>query len=144
MNKVDMQRQTDKAEELNNITLGMSEDNFLHYCIHASLAFNLQIHRNTITNWNKSEKNPVWTEAYQHWLNKRDMLFMTQVTNYAPAQWIFLAKNWLNMTDRRIHEVETNYEGLLTRIQTAETATQRLEQTRTIIPMPTLGNAYGK
>lgn len=79
--------------------------NFFTYCSFEALAEFIGIHRDTLYEW--AAKYPKVKNAIQRFTQKRDSLFYAFVPHLKPASWIFLAKNWLGMTDRQIHELDT-------------------------------------
>lgn len=81
----------------------MTVTNFWSHCGKSSVAFYLDVTRETIYDWER--KFPEFSDAIKKWEIKRDMLFL-QIKSKQGA-WIFLAKNWLGMTDKMEHEVIT-------------------------------------
>jgi len=98
------------------VTSNMDYQNLERYCHVKSLSFILAISKSTIT---KARKDyPPFGRAYEQWQNKRDTLFMMKINSYPPACWIFLAKNWLGMTDQKDINVTGNgYETLMEKIR---------------------------
>jgi len=79
--------------------------NFFSFCSFESLADFMGLHRSTLYNW--MAKYPKLKEAMELFEQKRNALFYAFVPILTPGSWIFLAKNWLGMTDRQITEIDT-------------------------------------
>lgn len=84
--------------------------NFFSFCSMESLAEFIGVHRDTLYKW--MTKFPPLKESIGRFTQKRDALFYAFVPVLKPASWIFLAKNWLGMTDRQITEIDAK-NGLL-------------------------------
>jgi len=79
--------------------------NFWQHCSVHHIAVLLDIRRETIYDWRN--KFPEFSNTIKKWEEKRDALFL-ELKNKNGA-WIFLAKNWLGMTDKQ--EVDSNVSG---------------------------------
>lgn len=79
---------------------------FVRYCSVPHVARHLGVCRDTILEWSK--QHPEFSEVMKRWSTTRDSIFIPMLTNrrVPPAIWIFLAKNWLGMTDRHITELQ--------------------------------------
>jgi len=71
--------------------------NFWRHCSVHHIAVLLDIRRETIYDWRN--KFPEFSNTIKKWEEKRDALFL-ELKNKNGA-WIFLAKNWLGMTDKQ-------------------------------------------
>lgn len=72
-------------------------DIFWKHCSIHHIAVLLDVHRDTVYDW--KEKFPEFSDIIKKWQSTRDALFL-QLKNKNSA-WIFLAKNWLGMTDKQ-------------------------------------------
>ena len=82
-----------------DFTAEMTADpsDFWKHCSVHHIACLLDVHRDTIYEWQRS--HPEFSDAIKRWEEKRNALFLElKLKNGA---WIFLAKNWLEMTDRQ-------------------------------------------
>ena len=71
--------------------------NFWKHCSIHHIACLLDVTRETIYEWEKS--HPEFSDTIKKWREKRNALFLElKLKNGA---WIFLAKNWLEMTDKQ-------------------------------------------
>lgn len=80
--------------------------NFFSYCSFEALAEFMGIHKDTLYEW--MAKYPKVKESVGRFQQKRDSLFYAFVPILKPGSWIFLAKNWLGMTDRQITEIDAH------------------------------------
>lgn len=86
----------------------MSLSNFWkHSSIH-HIACLLGVCRKTVYNWEK--EYPDLLHTIKKWEEKRNALFL-ELTNKNGA-WIFLAKNWLEMTDKQEIQQTTEFKPL--------------------------------
>jgi len=83
------------------ITNAMIAEKFFDFCGVEHIAYALGIHKDTVYEWVK--KYDEFSEAIKRWETKRNMLFykLAASQQVQPGKWIFLAKNWLGMTDRQ-------------------------------------------
>lgn len=79
--------------------------NFFSYCSFEALAEFMKIHRDTLYSW--MAKYPKVKDGVGRFTQKRDAIFYAFVPHLKPASWIFLAKNWLGMTDRQMIDLDT-------------------------------------
>ena len=70
---------------------------FWKHCSVQHIACLLDVVRETIHEWENS--HPEFSNTIKKWRDKRNLLFL-ELKNKNSA-WIFLAKNWLGMTDKQ-------------------------------------------
>ena len=70
---------------------------FWKHCSVHHIACLLDISRETIYAWQK--KYPEFSDTIKRWEEKRNALFLELKMKH--GAWIFLAKNWLGMTDKQ-------------------------------------------
>lgn len=72
---------------------------FFSFCGVEQIADALGVHKDTIYEWRA--KHPELSDALKMWETKRNALFYNLAISpqVKTATWIFLAKNWLGMTD---------------------------------------------
>ena len=70
---------------------------FWKYCSVHHIAVLLDVSRETIYAWQK--KYPEFSYTIKRWEEKRNALFLE--LRQKQGAWIFLAKNWLGMTDKQ-------------------------------------------
>lgn len=87
---------------VDGIVAGMSHKNFFDWCAMDHIAQALHVHRDTVNEWRS--KYPDFEDAMEHWELKRNTLFYLLIRVLDPAKWIFLAKNWLDLTDKQFLE----------------------------------------
>lgn len=80
--------------------------NFFTYCSFEALAEFMGIYKQTLYTW--MAKYPKVKDSVGRFTQKRDALFYSFVPVLTPGSWIFLAKNWLGMTDRQITEIDAH------------------------------------
>jgi len=78
----------------------MEKNNFWQHSSVHHIAVLLDVHRDTIYEWQKTY--PEFSDTIKRWEEKRNALFL-ELTNKQGA-WIFLAKNWLGMSDNQTIE----------------------------------------
>lgn len=71
--------------------------NFWKHCSIHHIACLLGTHRDTIYDWEK--KHDGFSDTIKSWRERRNALFLELKAKH--AAWIFLAKNWLGMTDKQ-------------------------------------------
>lgn len=71
--------------------------NFWKHCSVWHVALLLGVHRDTIYDWR--EKYPRFSDTIKRWEIKRNALFLE--LKKKDSAWIFIAKNWLAMTDKQ-------------------------------------------
>jgi len=83
------------------ITENMTAKEFFSFCGVEHMAHALDVHKDTIYEWKK--QHPEFSDAIKRWETKRNMLFYSLAVSpqIRDAKWIFLAKNWLGMTDKQ-------------------------------------------
>jgi hypothetical protein len=86
----------------------LSYENFFDYCSVDHVAHFLGINKDTVNEWKKKHKE--FYEVMKSWETKRNALFYHFSMRMKPAVWIFLAKNFLKLTDRQITEIEAHGE----------------------------------
>ena len=82
---------------------------FASFCGIEQIADALDVHRDTVYEWMKNHDE--FSDAIKTWETKRNSLFYQLMfsSQIKDARWIFLAKNWLGMTDRQ--EVDNKLSG---------------------------------
>ncbi len=73
---------------------------FFQNCGVEHVASYLGIVKDTIYEWVKIY--PEFSDAMKRWTTQRNAVFYAGIGSMPVATWIFLAKNWLNMTDRQV------------------------------------------
>lgn len=71
---------------------------FFTMCGIEHVASYLGVVKDTIYEWVKI--HPEFSDAIKRWVTQRNAVFYSGVGSMPVATWIFLAKNWLQMTDR--------------------------------------------
>ena len=69
--------------------------NFWEHCSVWHVALLLDVHRDTIYDWR--DKHPDFSDTLKRWETKRNALYLQ--LKKKDSAWIFIAKNWLAMTD---------------------------------------------
>ena len=79
----------------------MEAKDFFSFCGVEQIAEALGVHRDTIYEWRN--KHDEFSDAIKKWETKRNALFYKLAISpqVKDAKWIFLAKNWLGMTDKQ-------------------------------------------
>ena len=73
---------------------------FFKYCGVEHIAIHIGVVKDTIYEWVKI--HPEFSDAMKRWVDQRNAVFYTAIGSVPNACWIFLSKNWLNMTDRQL------------------------------------------
>ena len=94
----------------------MDESNFWKHCSIHHIACLFGCHRTSIYGWIKDEDKVGLSTLLKKWEEKRNALFLE--LRRKDGAWIFLAKNWLEMTDKQ----ETAHSGDI-RIKVEKTIT---------------------
>lgn len=81
---------------------------FWKHCSVHHIACLLDISRETIYAWQK--KYPEFSDTIKRWEEKRNALFLE--LKVKQGAWIFLAKNWLSMTDKQELEHTGEFKAL--------------------------------
>jgi len=97
-----------KLEEFTQKLNAESPQNFWKHCSVHHIACLLDVSRETIYAWEK--KYPEFSDTIKRWKAKRNATFL-ELRN-KNASWIFLAKNWLEMTDRQELEHKGDFEPI--------------------------------
>ena len=71
--------------------------NFWKHCSVYHIACLLNVSRETVYAWR--DKYPEFSDTIKEWESKRNALFLE--LNNKNGAWIFLAKNWLGMSDKQ-------------------------------------------
>ena len=90
------------VDGVNAITGAMKVEQFFSFCSVDHIAEAFGVCRDTIYEWRA--QHSAFDAAMKRWETKRNALFHHLAAlkkDVAPAVWIFLAKNWLGMTDRQ-------------------------------------------
>ena len=97
-------------KKLEAITESLSLKDFLTACSIDHIATAMGVCRDTIYEWQK--QHPEFSDTVKRWEAKRGKLFYTFAfgKQMSPAVWIFLAKNWLGLTDRQEHFLQGKFE----------------------------------
>jgi len=98
-------------KDVDNFTNGMSLENFSERCGVEHIALLLEVHRDTIYEWKKQHAG--FSDTIKRWEAKRNTLFYGFIQLYPQAVWIFLAKNWLGLSDKQQVEVSGSKENPL-------------------------------
>lgn len=101
------EEETIKAVE--SIIEQMTAKDFFSFCGIEHIALALGVCRKTLYNW--MDDYPEFLHTIKRWETKRNALFYSLGASkqVSPAVWIFLAKNWLGMSDRQ--EVDNKLSG---------------------------------
>jgi len=93
--------------QVDAITKSLTLKTFLDACSVDHIACALGVCRETIRIWMKTY--PAFLGTMKKWETKRNKLFypFSFGKQMAPGVWVFLAKNWLEMTDRE-QNIQTN------------------------------------
>jgi len=102
-----MKYNDDIIEALDAFLVEMTKQNFWQHCSVHHIAVLLGVHRDTIYEWKKSHSE--FSDTIKEWEEKRNALFL-ELTNKQGA-WIFLAKNWLGMSDNQTIEHSGGIKG---------------------------------
>ena len=86
----------------------LTPQDFWSHCSVHHLATLLDISRETVYAWQK--KYPEFSDTIKRWEEKRNALFFQ--LNRKDGAWIFLAKNWLGMTDKQEIEHSGEFQPL--------------------------------
>lgn len=95
----------DMIERVENFTESMNNENFTKKCSIFHVAQELEVCKHTVYNW--QGKNKKFLHAIKRWETKRNCVFLEIINDFPQAIWIFLAKNWLKMSDKHEYEHST-------------------------------------
>jgi len=73
---------------------------FFTLCGIEQVAIYLGVVKDTVYEWMKI--HPEFSDAIKRWQDQRNAVFYQGAGSMSVPTWIFLAKNWLNMSDRQI------------------------------------------
>jgi len=105
-----MKYNPDFIKKIEKFTKELTSDssNFWKHCSIHHIACLLGVHRDTIYEWQK--KFPEFSDTIKKWEEKRNACFLE--LRQKNASWIFLAKNWLGMSDKQEVQQTTEFKPL--------------------------------